>query len=288
MGYFIESNLDFVGNSEDLARAATIAAQGLFLPGDHDKINERLIRYYVTEGLVTRPKRIGRDAEYGYLQLLQFLASRFLVEQGYPLAKVAPYIQALENKQLEDLVVQQHKPNLAELLVAAYQTPSLKLRQSRLSDEKKISPPKRSLKDFLDDEENAETLIQHQKKFFISENQGQKEKSLREVNAFNLTTLEVSIQEINKKMFQLKEQLYRQQKESQLEMRHLQQAIDQIQYSISQVLETSNQRLLNFMMEFKKNEQRQAQEISLLAEKIKLIEQNSLQKNTQRSAGDDK
>jgi hypothetical protein len=100
--------------------------------------------------------------------------------------------------------------------------------------------------------------------------------------------MEVSIQEINKKLFQLKDQLYRQQKESHVEMRLLQQAIDKIQFSIGQFLEITNQRLLNLTTEFKKNEQRQAQEISLLDEKIKLIEQNSLQKNTQRSDGDEK
>lgn len=288
MGYFIKSNHGFVGNSEDLARTAMIAARGLLLPGDHDKINERLIRYYVTEGLVSRPTRIGREAEYGYLQLLQFLASRFLVEQGYPLAKVAPYIQALENQQLEDLVVHQQKPNLAELLVAAYKNPSLKSEQPRISMHKGISPPRRSLKDFLEDDDNEMGLMQSKKMAMISDEKLQQQHTQAELNAKNFTMMEVAIQEINQKLFLIKEQMNRQQMAVHDELREIQKVIEKLSQTITQGIEISNERLLRVITELKLNEQRQAQEISLLDEKIKLIEQNSLQKNTQRSAGDQK
>ena len=95
------------------------------MPGDLDKINERLVRYYVAEGLVDRPKRIGRDAEYGYLHLLQFLAGRFLVEAGFPMQKVAPYLVSLAVAQLEALVMNKTKPNMAELLVASFASPQV-------------------------------------------------------------------------------------------------------------------------------------------------------------------
>ena len=121
MGFFINQYQGFSGNAVDMAAVATQCAQLIQMPGDLDKINERLVRYYVTEGLVERPKRIGRDAEYGYLHLLQFLAGRFLVEVGFPMQKVAPYLSGLNEAQLESLVMNKTKPNMAELLVASFQ-----------------------------------------------------------------------------------------------------------------------------------------------------------------------
>ena len=125
MGFLINQYQGFSGNAVDMASVATQCAQYLQLPGDLAKINERLVRYYVAEGLVDRPKRIGRDAEYGYLHLLQFLAGRFLVEAGFPMQKVAPYLVSLAVAQLEALVMNKTKPNMAELLVASFASPQV-------------------------------------------------------------------------------------------------------------------------------------------------------------------
>ena len=121
MGFFINEHQHFSGNASVLASLASQCAHYLQLPGDLDKINERIVRYYVAEGLVDRPERIGRDAQYGYKQLLQFLAGRFLVESGFPMQKVAPYLMTQSISQLEALVMNRNKPNMAELLVASFQ-----------------------------------------------------------------------------------------------------------------------------------------------------------------------
>jgi DNA-binding transcriptional MerR regulator len=123
MGFFIHSYQRFSGSAADLADLAITCSRNLGLPGDASKISERLIRYYVTEGLLSRPIRIGRDAEYSYKHLLQFLASRTLMEEGYPMQKVADYIAGLDKQQLEPLALGQTKPNLAELLVASFKHP---------------------------------------------------------------------------------------------------------------------------------------------------------------------
>ena len=125
MGFLINQYQGFSGNAVEMASVASQCAQYLQLPGDLDKINERLVRYYVAEGLVDRPKRIGRDAEYCYLHLLQFLAGRFLVDAGFPMQKVAPYLASLEVTQLEALVMNKTKPNMAELLVASFASPQV-------------------------------------------------------------------------------------------------------------------------------------------------------------------
>lgn len=135
MEFLINQYQGFGGNAVDMASVAMQCAQYLQMPADLDKINERLVRYYVAEGLVDRPKRIGRDAEYGYLHLLQFLAGRFLVDAGFPMQKVAPYLSSLESAQLEALVMNKTKPNMAELLVASFQSPSPKSMRSASEDQ---------------------------------------------------------------------------------------------------------------------------------------------------------
>jgi DNA-binding transcriptional MerR regulator len=120
MGFFIQEYQDFRGNVVELSALAILCSQRLNLPGDTDKINERTIRYYVSEGLVDRPSRIGREAEYKYLHLLQFLVSRYLVASGYPMAKVGPYIASRSIQGLAKFVTNPSKPNLAELLVASF------------------------------------------------------------------------------------------------------------------------------------------------------------------------
>jgi DNA-binding transcriptional MerR regulator len=117
MGFLINQYQGFSGNAVDMASVATQCAQFLQMPGDLEKINERLVRYYVAEGLVERPKRIGRDAEYGYGHLLQFLAGRFLVDAGFPMQKVAPYLDSLEVPQLEALVMNKTKQHADGILV---------------------------------------------------------------------------------------------------------------------------------------------------------------------------
>jgi hypothetical protein len=146
MGFLINKYHGFSGNAVEMASVATQCAQFLQMPGDLEKINERLVRYYVAEGLVDRPKRIGRDAEYGYLHLLQFLAGRFLVEAGFPMQKVAPYLSSLESAQLETLVMNKTKPNMAELLVASFQNPSSKSMRST-SDDQTLATRKIKIKD---------------------------------------------------------------------------------------------------------------------------------------------
>jgi len=135
MGFLINQYQGFSGNAVEMASVASQCAQHLQLPGDLDKINERLVRYYVAEGLVDRPKRIGRDAEYGYLHLLQFLAGRFLVDAGFPMQKVAPYLASLDLAQLETLVMNKSKPNMAELLVASFASPQTRSRAKRKDED---------------------------------------------------------------------------------------------------------------------------------------------------------
>lgn len=87
--------------------------------------NERLLRHYVSMGVVDRPARQGRDAIYGARHLYQYLTARRLLKQGFGLAKIAEYTSAVTTEVLlEALFVPAHRSE-AELLVAAYKAVSL-------------------------------------------------------------------------------------------------------------------------------------------------------------------
>ena len=72
----LTQHTEFSGNASELADLAVACSRGLRLALGTDKTNERLVRYYVTEGVLYRPERVGRDAAYGYRHLLQLLTAR--------------------------------------------------------------------------------------------------------------------------------------------------------------------------------------------------------------------
>ncbi|QWE27909.1 MerR family transcriptional regulator [Polynucleobacter sp. AM-7D1] len=178
MGFFINEHQHFSGNATDLANLASQCAHYLQLPGDLDKINERIVRYYVAEGLVARPERIGRDAQYGYKHLLQFLAGRLLVENGYPMQKVAPYLMSENLDKLETLVMTKTVPSMAEILVASFQNPGAQ--QTKRSQLERPHPSKDSIRNvastrrdsqrlsFMEQIEKAEQRSQDSMSFSIS------------------------------------------------------------------------------------------------------------------------
>jgi DNA-binding transcriptional MerR regulator len=61
-------------------------AQPLY--GEPRPVTERLIRYYVTEGLLSEPATAGRERLFGHLHLTEYLAARKLLADGWPIAKV--------------------------------------------------------------------------------------------------------------------------------------------------------------------------------------------------------
>jgi hypothetical protein len=65
----------------------------------------RLSRDYVRRGIIDAPRRAGREAHYGYRQLLQLVAARLLILDGWPLAKISEQFGALTDRQLEKLII---------------------------------------------------------------------------------------------------------------------------------------------------------------------------------------
>lgn len=109
------------GTVSDLADLAETLERTMFPnPVDGSSApNVRLIRHYVTEGVLSRAERRGKEAYFRYRQLLELLGARMLIREGWPLAKVAEVVRSASEDKLTNLL-----PPLAltsaERLVASF------------------------------------------------------------------------------------------------------------------------------------------------------------------------
>ena len=83
-----EAYRDWEGMIDDLAAMVDHLLPGFGLPGDSSP-NARLLRHYVTVGVVSRPERRGKEAFFGFRHLVEALVARALLLDGWPLAKIA-------------------------------------------------------------------------------------------------------------------------------------------------------------------------------------------------------
>jgi DNA-binding transcriptional MerR regulator len=119
---------DFQGNADALIDKAQDVVKTLKLDQEATEGNERLLRHYVSMGVVDKPSREGRDALYGFRHLVQFVAARRLLAEGLPLAKIANYTGAVPTDALAAYIENPDRVSEAELLVAVFrsESPALK------------------------------------------------------------------------------------------------------------------------------------------------------------------
>jgi hypothetical protein len=115
---------DWEGTAAELADvAADIAAEIRISDGDAQKggddsrdvwrPNERLVRHYVHVGILGRPERAGKEAHFRFRQIVELLAARVLLNDGWPLAKIADFVRLTSDDGLLGLL-----PNIAPLTPA--------------------------------------------------------------------------------------------------------------------------------------------------------------------------
>ncbi len=99
------------GNVDKLAADASdvLTARGFA----DDLPNERLVRDYTQRGIVSRPQRQGKEAIYGRRHLLEVVAARVLVKDGWPLAKIAEHFPSAPDQELLALISGKAKENRA-------------------------------------------------------------------------------------------------------------------------------------------------------------------------------
>lgn len=101
------------GGAATLAEVAERLLPRFGLP-EEPRPNERLVRDYVQRGIVARPERDGKEARFGFRQLVDFLVARALLQDGWPLAKIAELTATAPLDELLRLLPQERPPTAAE------------------------------------------------------------------------------------------------------------------------------------------------------------------------------
>ena len=109
------------GTAAELADRLNEVLAGIpTLADDTGSANERLVRHYVQVGVLTAPERAGREALFGLRQVVEFLAARYLLKDGWPLAKVAEMVRATDLDGLAGMIPAERPRTRAEEVVAKY------------------------------------------------------------------------------------------------------------------------------------------------------------------------
>src|SRR5512137_2383529 len=74
-----------------------------------ETVNERALRYYISEGLIDKPSdREGNAALYSYRHLLQILAIKRLQASYLPVRRIREIVPESSNPQLEEIICGMH------------------------------------------------------------------------------------------------------------------------------------------------------------------------------------
>jgi hypothetical protein len=92
------------GDANDLARLAGEILMSRGLADASSGPNVRLLRDYAQRGIVSRAERHGKEAIYRCRQLLEFVAARVLVADGWPLAKITEHFAHIADAELNNLI----------------------------------------------------------------------------------------------------------------------------------------------------------------------------------------
>ena len=111
---------DWRGTAAELADKCNEVLAGVpSLTDDAGSANERLVRHYVQVGVLTAPEREGREALFGLRQIVEFLATRYLLKDGWPLAKAAEIVRTTDVSGLAQLIPSERPRTRAEEVAAA-------------------------------------------------------------------------------------------------------------------------------------------------------------------------
>ncbi|MFZ4809671.1 MAG: hypothetical protein ACOYLQ_20645 [Hyphomicrobiaceae bacterium] len=108
------------GTGDDLADIASRILRERGFAEDPVSPNVRLIRDYASRGILTKPERRGKEAIYAYRHLLEFVAARVLVADGWPLAKIAEHFVHISDDELRTLIPGQERGNRALELARSF------------------------------------------------------------------------------------------------------------------------------------------------------------------------
>jgi len=127
---------DWRGTAAELADKCNEVLAGVpSLTDDAGSANERLVRHYVQVGVLTAPEREGREALFGLRQIVEFLATRYLLKDGWPLAKAAELVRTTDVTGLAQLIPSERPRTRAEEVAAKYRGGRVSAETSALKPE---------------------------------------------------------------------------------------------------------------------------------------------------------
>jgi DNA-binding transcriptional MerR regulator len=110
--------LEWSGTAGELADKCNELMPEVGLKEEEGAANERLIRHYVQIGVLSPPVRQGREALYGARQVLEFVIARYLLRDGWPLAKIAELVKTYDLPESRLPTGEAESPTAAEQALA--------------------------------------------------------------------------------------------------------------------------------------------------------------------------
>ena len=89
----IQSEQSWIGTTEEFASICEVWLKNKNIGKPNTQVSVRLVRDYVARGILSRPYPKGKEVVFAYEHLVQFLACRYLLEEGYALKRIADDIQ---------------------------------------------------------------------------------------------------------------------------------------------------------------------------------------------------
>ena len=112
------------GTAAEMVSVVAQIMQDIGMRDDGTEPNERLIRHYVSVEIIDRPTRVGKEAIYSFRQLLQFVSARILINDGWPLAKVAEQTANAPDGELMRMATSYQPKTAAQELVKKFKDPN--------------------------------------------------------------------------------------------------------------------------------------------------------------------
>jgi DNA-binding transcriptional MerR regulator len=140
----LENYSDWSGNIDDLRSTAHQIIEEHEIENVAEIYSVRLVRDYVSRGLLGVVERSGKELLFEYEQLLRFIVVRVMLEDGWSLGKIQDQLALSSLTEIEDLLPSENKramDTIERLRAAVRSESSLSARSERLSPPVSMSDP---------------------------------------------------------------------------------------------------------------------------------------------------
>jgi DNA-binding transcriptional MerR regulator len=160
-----ERLITWEGTASEMAAALTGVEDASAWSGTEPSV--RLIRHYTQLSVLDRPERRGKEAYYGYRQIVQYLAARWLLQDGWMLAKIAEVTATRTTAELIALLPGAPK-NPAQALIQRFKQSSSPSSEAVTSRQAQLLQQRSRLQQVLPDLGNPGGVVQRRDRVQLS------------------------------------------------------------------------------------------------------------------------